>query len=167
MNGKAYRVALYGLCIALAFILSYLESLIPIQMVPGMKIGLTNLVVLIALYYLNAKAAFVVNFVRILLVAFTFGNLQSLCYSAAGGMLAYLVMLGLKSTKHFAMVTVSVAGSVVHNVGQILVAMLMVETTSVAWYLAVLTISGVVSGVVVGILGGVVLTKLPENLRKE
>ena len=167
MNGKTYRIALYGLCIALAFILSYLESLIPIQMMPGMKVGLTNLVVLIALYYLNAKAAFVINLVRILLVAFTFGNLQSLCYSAAGGILAYLVMVGLKSTKRFAIVTVSVAGSIFHNVGQILVAMVMVETTSVAWYLAVLTISGIVAGVVVGILGGIVLTKLPQDMRKE
>lgn len=167
MNGKAYRIALYGLCIALAFILSYLESLIPIQMMPGMKVGLTNLVVLIALYYLNAKAAFVINLVRILLVAFTFGNLQSLCYSAAGGILAYLVMVGLKSTKRFAIVTVSVAGSIFHNVGQILVAMVMVETTSITWYLAVLTISGIAAGVVVGTLGGIVLTKLPQNMRKE
>lgn len=167
MNGKAYRVALYGLCIALAFILSYLESLIPIQMMPGMKVGLTNLVVLIALYYLNAKAAFVINLVRILLVAFTFGNLQSLCYSAAGGILAYLVMVGLKSTKRFAIVTVSVAGSIFHNVGQILVAMVMVETKSITWYLAVLTISGIVAGIVVGTLGGIVLTKLPQDMRKE
>lgn len=167
MNGKAYRVALYGLCIALAFILSYLESLIPIQMMPGMKVGLTNLVVLIALYYLNAKAAFVINLVRILLVAFTFGNLQSLCYSAAGGILAYLVMVGLKSTKRFAIVTVSVAGSIFHNVGQILVAMVMVETISITWYLAVLTISGIVAGIVVGTLGGIVLTKLPQDMKKE
>ena len=167
MNGKTYRIALYGLCIALAFILSYLESLIPIQMMPGMKVGLTNLVVLIALYYLNAKAAFVINLVRILLVAFTFGNLQSLCYSAAGGILAYLVMVGLKSTKRFAIVTVSVAGSIFHNVGQILVAMVMVETTSISWYLAVLTISGIAAGIVVGTLGGIVLTKLPQDMRKE
>lgn len=167
MNGKTYRIALYGLCIALAFILSYLESLIPIQMIPGMKIGLTNLVVLIAFYYLDARAAFVINLVRILLVAFTFGNLQSLCYSAAGGMLAYLVMLLLKRTRHFAMVTVSVAGGVFHNVGQILVAMWMVETTSVIWYLSVLIISGVVSGIVVGVLGGMVLEKLPDHMRKE
>lgn len=167
MREKTYRIALYGLLIALAFILSYLESLFPIQMVPGMKIGLTNLVVLLALYYLDAKAAFIINLVRILLVAFTFGNLQSLCYSAAGGMLAYLVMLLLKKFTHFAMVTVSVTGGVFHNIGQILVAMWMVETTSIVWYLAVLLISGVVSGIVVGVLGGLVLEKLPDHVRKE
>lgn len=167
MREKTYRIALYGLLIALAFILSYLESLFPIQMVPGMKIGLTNLVVLLALYYLDAKAAFIINLVRILLVAFTFGNLQSLCYSAAGGMLAYLVMLLLKRFTHFAMVTVSVTGGVFHNIGQILVAMWMVETTSIVWYLAVLLISGVVSGIVVGVLGGLVLEKLPDHVRKE
>lgn len=164
MNGKSYRIALYGLCIALAFILNYLESLIPIQMMPGMKIGLTNLVVLIALYYLDEKAAFAINMVRILLVAFTFGNLQSLCYSAAGGILAYIVMIVLKRTKHFAIVTVSVAGSIFHNVGQVLVAMLIAETASVAWYLAVLTISGIVAGAVIGILGGILLSKLPKDM---
>ena len=167
MSKKTDRIAVYGLCIALAFILSYLESLIPVFFVPGMKIGLTNLVVLIALYYLGGKAAFVINCVRIILVAFTFGNLQSLCYSAAGGLLSYLVMLGLKQTKKFAMVTVSVAGSVFHNVGQIVVAMLMVESTSVVWYFAVLTISGVISGGIVGILGGMVLSRLPKDFRKD
>ena len=167
MSKKTDRIAVYGLCIALAFILSYLESLIPVFFVPGMKIGLTNLVVLIALYYLGGKAAFFINCVRIILVAFTFGNLQSLCYSAAGGLLSYLVMLGLKQTKKFAMVTVSVAGSVFHNVGQIVVAMLMVESTSVVWYFAVLTISGVISGGIVGILGGMVLNRLPKDFRKD
>lgn len=167
MNKKTNKIALYGLCIALAFVIGYLESLIPVQMLPGMKIGLTNLVVLIALYYLDEKAAFVINFVRILLAAFTFGNLQSLCYSAAGGILSYLVMLGLKRTKKFAMVTVSVAGSVFHNVGQIVVAVLMVENSSVVWYLAILTISGVISGFFVGLIGGMVLTRLPESMRKD
>ena len=167
MSKKTDRIAVYGLCIALAFILSYLESLIPVFGVPGMKLGLTNLVVLIALYYLGGKGAFVINFVRIILVAFTFGNLQSLCYSAAGGLLSYLVMLGLKQTKKFAMVTVSVAGSIFHNVGQIVVAMFMVESTSVVWYLAVLTISGVISGGIVGVLGGMVLDRLPEDFGKD
>ena len=167
MSKKTDKIAVYGLCIALAFILSYLESLVPVFWVYGMKLGLTNLVVLIALYYMGGKAAFVINFVRIILVAFTFGNLQSLCYSAAGGFLSYLVMLGLKQTKKFSVVTVSVAGSVFHNVGQIVVAMLMVESTSVVWYLAVLTISGVISGGIVGVLGGMVLSRLPEDFGKD
>ena len=166
MQNKTGRIALYGMCIALAFILSYVESLFPIQgAMPGMKLGLTNLVVLFALYFMNGRAAFVINIVRILLVAVTFGNFISLFYSLAGGMLSFLVMFILKKTGSFRIVTVSVAGSVSHNAGQILVAMVLLGTRQVTWYFGVLCISGVVAGVVIGILTGLVLSKLNHLLR--
>ena len=165
MQNKTGRIALYGMCIALAFILSYIETLFPIQgAMPGMKLGLTNLVVLFALYYLNGMSAFVINIVRMFLVAASFGNLISLLYSLAGGMLSFLVMRLLKKTGSFGIVTVSVAGSVFHNAGQILVAMVMLGTRQVTWYFGVLCISGVVAGVVIGILGGLVLSKLRHLL---
>lgn len=165
MQSNTGRIALYGMCIALAFILSYVESLFPIQgAMPGMKLGLTNLVVLFALYFMNGWAAFGISLVRILLVAFTFGNFISLFYSLAGGMLSFLVMFLLKRTGSFRIVTVSVAGSVVHNAGQILVAMVLLGTRRVAWYFGVLCISGVVAGVVIGILAGLVLAKLHHVL---
>lgn len=165
MQNKTSRIALYGMCIALAFILSYIESLIPIQgAMPGMKLGLTNLVVLFALYFLNGRAAFVINIVRMLLVAATFGNFVSLFYSLAGGMLSFLVMFLLKKTGSFRIVTVSVAGSVFHNAGQILVAMVLLGTKQVTWYFGVLCVSGVVAGVVIGILAGLVLSKLRKLL---
>lgn len=165
MQNKTSRIALYGMCIALAFILSYIESLFPIQgAMPGMKLGLTNLVVLFALYFLNGRAAFVINIVRMLLVAATFGNFVSLFYSLAGGMLSFLVMFLLKKTGSFRIVTVSVAGSVFHNVGQILVAMVLLGTKQVTWYFGVLCVSGVVAGVVIGILAGLVLSKLRNVL---
>lgn len=159
--GKSKRIALYGLFIALAFVFSYLEGLLAIQLMPGMKLGLTNLVVLVALYYLDVKAAFVINMVRILCVAFTFGNLYSLCYSAAGGMLSYIVMVLLKKMKHFSVVMVSITGSIFHNVGQVVVAIFMVETTAVAWYLSVLIFSGIIAGAMIGLLGGMILKRLP------
>ena len=164
MENKTKRIALYGMCIALAFILSYIESLFPVYgAVPGMKLGLTNLVVVFALYYMNAKAAFTINIVRILLVAATFGNGVSLWYSLAGGMCSFLAMLLLKKLGGFHLTTVSVAGSVFHNAGQIVVAVLLLGTRQVAWYFGMLCISGVVSGVVIGILTGIVLSRLPKN----
>lgn len=167
MKNKTGRIALYGMCVALAFILGYIESLFPFTVaVPGMKLGLTNLVVVFALYNMNARAAFVINLVRIILVSATFGNAVSLLYSLAGGMLSFLVMLLLKKTGWFHLLSVSVAGSVFHNVGQIAVAMCLLQTKQVGWYLGVLCISGVVAGVVIGLLTGLVLTKLPKEMWK-
>lgn len=164
MQLKSKRIAWYGMCIALAFILSYIEATFPIYNgLPGMKLGLTNLVVLIALYYMDGKSAFIINLVRIVLVGLTFGNGISLCYSLAGGILSFFVMFGLKKTGWLKMVAVSVAGSVFHNIGQIVVAMMLLRTTAVVWYFGVLCISGVAAGIVVGLLAGLVLEKLPNR----
>lgn len=163
MHKKTMKIALYGMCIALAFILSYIEAIIPVSgLAPGMKLGLTNLVILFALYYMNGKAAFAINIVRIGLVAMTFGNFMSIYFALAGGMLSFLVMFCLKKSGWFHITAVSVAGSVFHNVGQILVAMVVLNTTSVWWYFGILSISGVVAGMVVGLLTGNVLKKMPK-----
>lgn len=165
MQNRTGRIALYGMCVALAFILSYIESLFPLNAVaPGMKLGLTNVVVVFALYYIHARAAFTINIVRIILVALTFGNGISILYSLAGGMLSFLVMFLLKKTGWFHLLSVSVAGSVFHNVGQILVAMCLLQTRQVGWYLGVLCVSGVVAGVAIGVLTGLVLAKLPKGM---
>lgn len=164
MQLRSKKIALYGMCIALAFILSYIEAVLPINNgMPGMKLGLTNLVVLIALYYMDGKSAFIINLVRIALVGLTFGNGISFCYSLAGGALSFLVMFVLKKTGWLKMVAVSVAGSVFHNIGQIVVAMVLLRTTAVVWYFGVLCISGVAAGIVVGLLAGLVLEKLPKR----
>ena len=113
------RLALYGMLAALALVLSYIEAMVPAFFaVPGMKLGLTNLVVLVALYRMGAKQAVVINFVRIGLTAMLFGTVVSLWYSLAGGLLSGAVMIALKKTGKFQPVTVSVAGGVMHNVGQ-------------------------------------------------
>ena len=165
MQNRTGRIALYGMCVALAFILSYIESLFPLNAAaPGMKLGLTNVVVVFALYYIHARAAFTINIVRIILVALTFGNGISILYSLAGGMLSFLVMFLLKKTGWFHLLSVSVAGSVFHNVGQILVAMCLLQTKQVGWYLGVLCVSGVVAGVAIGVLTGLVLAKLPKGM---
>ena len=129
------KIALRGLLIALAFALSWLEMQIPYFFpIPGIKLGLTNLVVLIALYQLTAFDAFALNMVRILLVSFTFGNMAALMYSAAGGMLSFMVMFLMKKYTKFSLRFVSVAGGVFHNIGQILVAMLVLKNVHVLWY---------------------------------
>lgn len=162
MQQKNKKIALYGMCIALAFILSYLEAMFPLNgAVPGMKLGLTNLVVLIALYYMDEKSALVINVIRIVMVALTFGNAVSLWYSLAGGMLSFLVMYGLKRTGWLKITAVSVAGGIFHNIGQIAVAMILLKTTAVVWYFGMLCISGVAAGLVVGLLAGLVMKKLP------
>ncbi len=160
---KAKVVAQYGLLVALALILSYAEAQIPAFFaVPGMKLGLTNLVVLVALYRMGTKSALLINLVRIVLVAVLFGNGMSLAYSLAGGLLSGLVMILLKRTGKVHIFAVSVAGGIAHNVGQILVAMALLETTALAWYLLVLWFTGLVSGAVIGLVGGELCRRLEK-----
>ena len=160
---KTKRLALYGILAALALVLSYMEAMIPTFFaVPGMKLGLTNLVVLVALYRMGTKPAIVINFARILLTSILFGTVVSLWYSLAGGLLSGIVMILLKNTGKFQPLTVSVAGGVMQNVGQILVAMVVMQTNAIAWYLLVLWISGIAAGTIIGVLGSWMLSRLPE-----
>ena len=157
---KTKRVAVYGLLVALAFILSYVERLIPVPGIPGVKLGLANIVVLVALYKLGVKEAFSLAMIRILLVGFTFGNMFSMLYSLSGGILSCLTMILLKKSNHFSMTTVSISGGVMHNVGQILMAMFVLKTVQLYYYLPILMISGVVTGIVIGILGGMICARI-------
>ena len=158
---KAKNVALYGLLIALALVLSYLESLVPLSFaVPGIKMGLPNIVMVFALYRLRARDAAVIYLVRVLLVSVLFGNVFSLAYSAAGAVLSLLVMLLLKSTGKFSETGVSVAGAVAHNAGQILVAVFVLETGRLVYYLPVLCISGTVAGVCIGLISALLVRRI-------
>ena len=160
------RIAYYGLLVALAFIFSYVESLIPLNFgIPGIKLGLANLVVIIALYMFGIKEAAAVSFIRIVLVGFTFSSVAAMVYSLAGGILSLLVMIIAKKSDKLSTLGVSVLGGVFHNVGQIIVAMKVLETESLIYYLPVLMVSGIVAGVVIGILAAEVIKRLPkENL---
>lgn len=161
-NGKS--VARFGLLIALALILSYLESLVPLSFgVPGIKLGLPNLVVIFALYRLSPRSAAVISLIRVLLSAVLFGSVLSLAYSAAGAVLSFLVMWGMRRSGKFGETGVSVAGAVAHNAGQILTAMLVLETGRLAWYLPVLCISGTAAGVCIGLLSAVLVRRIKIN----
>ena len=159
------KVVLRAVLVALAMIFSWIEAQIPYP-IPGAKLGLTNLVVLIALYRLSMGDAIGINIIRILLVGLTFGNMFSLVYSITGGILSGLIMILMKKTDKFHVITVSLAGGIVHNIGQILVAVYVLETKAMVSYLPVLWITGMSAGIIVGILGSVVLKRLPENILK-
>ncbi|MDF2486314.1 MAG: putative rane protein, partial [Herbinix sp.] len=122
---KSQKVATYGLFVALAFILSYIESLFPLSIaIPGIKLGLANLVVITALYKMGVKEAFVLSVIRIILVGFTFGNPSMMMFSLAGGLLSWLLMVIFQKTKLFGMIGVSIIGGIAHNIGQIVVSIL-------------------------------------------
>ena len=159
---KASKLARYGLLIALALVLSYAESLLPSLGVPGVKLGLPNLVIVFALYRLGLWDAWCLSIVRVLLASTLFGSVVSLAYSVAGAVLSLAVMGLLKKTGKFSPVGVSVAGGVAHNAGQILVAMALLETARLAWYLPVLWISGTVAGVLIGVVSGEVVKRVPD-----
>ncbi len=160
------RIAYLGVLTALAFVFSYIEFLLPLNFgVPGIKLGLANLVVIVALYMINVRAACLLSFVRILLTGLTFGNLASMIYSLAGGILSLVIMILAKRSNVFSVTGVSVLGGVSHNVGQIIIAILVVETKSLLYYLPVLIISGTVTGALIGVLASILIRHL--NKAKE
>ena len=160
---KPEKVAQYGLLTALALALSWVESLLPPLGVPGVKLGLPNLAIVFALYRLGFREACVISLARVVLVTLLFGNGAALAYSIAGAALSLSLMGLLKKTGKFSSVGVSVAGGVAHNAGQILVAMALLETSRLAWYLPVLWISGTVAGVLVGIVSGALVKRIPDQ----
>ncbi len=163
-KSKTGTITLYGIIAALALILSYVELQIPAFFaIPGMKLGLTNIVVVVALYTLGEKSAFFINLVRIIVVSILFGNVMALWFSLAGGILSTLIMIILKRTNWFSPVGVSAAGGITHNIGQIIVAIIVLRTGFIIWYLPVLWASGVVSGVIIGIIGGIVCRHLAAS----
>jgi len=158
---KQHRTALLSMLLALALICSYVESLIPFYFgVPRVKLGLTNIVVLFALYLLGGKEAFAISIMRILLTAFLFGNLFSMAYSLAGGILSFIVMLLLKKYVKLNLLSVSVAGGISHNLGQLIIAAILVENYHVFYYMAILFVSGAVTGFLIGIICQEVLIHL-------
>lgn len=157
----AKKTALLGMLVALAFVLSYIETLIPVNLgIPGAKLGLANLVVMVALYTLGTKEAFGLSMVRILLTGLTFSSMAAMLYSFAGGLLSFAVMALMKKTKKLSVTGVSVLGGIAHNAGQIFVAMWILDTTTLIYYLPVLAITGVASGTVIGLLAVMVIRRI-------
>ncbi len=160
------KLTTLALLVSVAMILSYIESLIPpLVAVPGVKLGLSNIATVFALYTLGATAAVTVSVLRVLLSALLFGNFVSLIYSVAGAALALAFMILLRRIAAFSSVGVSVAGGVAHNAGQIIAACIVMENAAISLYLPPLIISGTLAGVAVGIASGVLVKKTEKYLK--
>lgn len=160
---RTERVAIGAVFTTLALILSYVESMIPVFFpVPGMKLGLTNLLIVFALYFWDGKQAFIINVMRILLVTFLFGSPSTLIFSLSGCVLSFIVMMIMKKMEKFSIVGVSMAGGVFHNVGQLAAAIAVVSNTKLIYYLPPLMISGVITGFLIGILSSEMLKRIKK-----
>jgi len=162
MRSQTKQTALIGLCAAVAMILSYVESLLPpiYAAVPGIKMGLPNIVIVFLLYRVSVSHAAAVSLIRVLAVALLFGNVMTLWYSLAGAVLSLTAMALLKRTNRFSAVGVSVVGGICHNLGQILVAMLVLQTAEIGYYMIVLTVTGTIAGILIGLAGALLLHRL-------
>ena len=157
MKSSSKRVALLGLCTSLALILAYVEILLPpmFSAIPGIKIGLPNIVIIFVLYQFGIADAATVSFIRVAAVSMLFGNpVTTFAYSIAGALLSLVVMALLKKSNLLSTIGVSVAGAVFHNVGQVLMAMILLGTAELGYYLIALSITGILSGIFVGLCGG-------------
>lgn len=164
----ASKVATYGMLIALAFIFSYLEAIIPVPMpIPGIKLGLANLVTIVGLYTVGLAGTVAVSLIRIVLVGFTFSNTASMMYSLAGGALSLLLMIPVKKMNLFSQTGVSILGGIGHNIGQLTFAAFVVQTAGVFYYLPFLLVAGTIAGAVIGIVGGLVTERIRKVVGRE
>ena len=160
------KIAYWGVFLALALVCSYVESLIPISFgIPGVKLGLTNIVVILMLYTIGAKDAILISVLRIILAGFMFGNAFSIIYSLAGGILSFVVMLLLKNTGKFKILSIITAGGISHNVGQLIVAALVVQNYNILFYVPVLIIAGIITGFLIGLLAGEIVLRIGNRFK--
>ena len=155
------KIATSALMIALAMILSFVESQIPSFFpIPGIKLGLANSAVIFALYRLSIKDAIVVSLIRVVVVSTLFGTSLTLAYSLSGAVLSLLIMVLLKKSDRFSIVGVSVAGGISHNIGQIIMAIILMHNSVISYYLPFLIISGIVTGVVIGLVSAKIVERV-------
>lgn len=166
VNKQSYRnsvkeIAFLGLFLALAVILGYVESFIPVPFgIPGIKLGLANIATVFMLYTMGRQRALLILILRILIVGLLFGNMFGILYSLAGGLISYIVMALLVGCERLSVCGVSILGGVSHNIGQLIVAMFVVENLNLIYYLPVLVLSGAICGLAIGIGGGIVIKRL-------
>lgn len=161
---RTKKITFLALFASLALLLSYVEMLLPpiFTGVPGIKMGLPNIVIILILYRFGIKEAAIVSFVRLLIVSVLFGNITMLWYSLAGAVFSLAVMGILKKLDILSTVGVSVAGAIMHNVGQMIVAMLLMQTSEIGYYMIVLSITGTIAGIFIGLCGALLHKRLAK-----
>ena len=160
------KTAYLGVMLALALICSYVEVLIPIPIgIPGIKLGLANIVIVFALYSMGIKEALVLSIMRVTISGFMFGNVIAIAYSLAGGLLSLLIMFLLKKTDKLSCITVSIAGGIFHNIGQMIIATILVDNYYVLYYVPVLMIAGFITGACIGVVAQEVFLRIGKQMR--
>ena len=160
-RGRSNNVATTALLASLALILSYVEAIIPYTPgIPGIKLGIANLVAVVALYKLSAKHAVMLNAIRIVVAGLLFTGVFGMLYSLVGATISLVGMILLKKTELFSVTGVSMAGGFLHNIAQLLVAAAVLETTALFVYAPVLGIVGILTGILIGITARGILQKI-------
>ena len=160
------KTAYLGVMLALALICSYVEVLIPVPIgIPGIKLGLANIVIVFAMYSLGIKEAFLLSVMRVTISGFMFGNVISIAYSLAGGLLSLLVMFLLKKTDKLSCISVSIAGGIFHNIGQMIIATILVDNYYVLYYVPVLMVAGFITGACIGVVAQEVFLRIGKQMR--
>ena len=164
MKNKTRRIALLGVLTSVALVLSYLEVMLPpiSTAVPGIKMGLPNIIIIFVLYKFGLKEAVTVSLIRVFIVALLFGNVMTLSYSVTGAVLSLGLMTLFKKINLFSQIGVSIIGGIAHNLGQILVAIFLFDTIQIGYYMIVLAITGTIAGVVIGIISSILVKKLEK-----
>lgn len=161
---KSRRISYCAVFTALAMIFSYVEAILPIHFgVPGMKLGLANLVVVTGLYYMSEKDVLFISMTRILLMGMLFGNGMSLIYSLTGGILSYLIMVLLKKKTNLSVLVISISGGITHNIGQLIAASFVVSNFHIFYYFPALLIAGTITGLLIGIVSERILKILKPD----
>ena len=160
------KTAYLGVMLALALICSYVEVLIPSPIgIPGIKLGLANIVIVFALYSMGIKEALVLSIMRVTISGFMFGNVIAIAYSLAGGLLSLLVMYLLKKTDKLSCISISIAGGIFHNIGQMIIATILVDNYYVLYYVPVLMIAGFITGACIGVVAQEVFLRIGKQMR--
>ena len=164
MRNKTKKVAFLGVLTSVALVLSYIEAILPPiwAAVPGIKMGFPNIVIIFLLYRFGVKEAATVSLIRLFIVALLFGNVMTLAYSFAGAALSLLLMALCKKSDKLSVVGTSIVGGVAHNLGQIIVAIVLFDTVQIGYYMAVLAVTGTIAGVFIGLAGALLLRRLEK-----
>jgi len=165
MRTKTRKIALLGVLTSVALVLSYLEAMLPpiSTAVPGIKMGLPNIIIIFVLYKFGVKEATTVSLIRVFIVSLLFGNVMTLAYSVAGAVLSILLMTIMIKSDLFSTIGVSIIGGISHNLGQILVAIFLFDTIQIGYYMIVLAVTGTIAGVVIGIIASILIKKISVN----
>jgi len=161
---QARRIALCGMLLALMLVLGFVESQLPVAAgIPGIKLGLSNGVLIFAVYMLNVPAAYMLMGLKVLLSGLLFGSPSAMMYAFAGGLLSLTVMVLLSRIKGLSPVVISMVGGLSHNVGQVALAMVILNTPKLVYYMAVLMVVGMITGLATGLAANGIINRFRKE----